>query len=130
MFIHIVRCMSSQIFLSPLYTTGGYKNIVDLHIVGLFILTTTNLCFLVLMCTPLTYFTISDHEHFVFYSILWYEHTVLYYVHYVSACMDYIACFLYPSMFSTTVTFKLCLWLHGVHCLFFCILDMFCTTLS
>jgi hypothetical protein len=29
------------IFLSPLYTTGGYINIVDLDILGLYIVTTT-----------------------------------------------------------------------------------------
>jgi hypothetical protein len=121
-------------FLSPLYTTGGYINIVDLHIVGLYIVTTTTLCFVVVMCTTLTFFTISVHEHFVFFSNLWYEHTVLYYVHYFSASMEYIACFfvsfnvfynphikvmflltwsallvfLYPSMFSTTLTLKFC----------------------
>jgi hypothetical protein len=79
---------------------------VDLDIVGLYILTTTNLCFLVLMCTTLTYFTISHHEHFVLFRNLWYEHTVLYYVHYVSASMEYIACFFYPSMMSTTLALK------------------------
>jgi hypothetical protein len=75
MFIHNVRCVSTLIlflyfipnFLSPLYTTGGYITIVHLHIIGLYIVTTTNLCFLVVMCTTLTYFTISDHEHFVLY---------------------------------------------------------------
>jgi hypothetical protein len=60
------------------------------------------------MCTTLTFFTISVHEHFVLFSNLWYEHTVLYYVNYVSAYMEYIACFLYPSMFCTTLTFKFC----------------------
>jgi hypothetical protein len=45
------------------------------------------------MCTTLTFFTISVHEHFVLFSNLWYEHTVLYYVNYVSAYMEYIACF-------------------------------------
>jgi hypothetical protein len=51
------------------------------------------------MCTTLTFFTISVHEHFVLFTNIWYEHTVLYYVKFVSPYMEYIACFLYPSSF-------------------------------
>jgi hypothetical protein len=42
-------------FLSPLYTIGGYITIVDLDTVGLYIVTTTTLCFVVVMCTTLTF---------------------------------------------------------------------------
>jgi hypothetical protein len=46
------------------------------------------ICFVVVMCTTLTFITISAHEHLVYFSNICYEHTVLDFVEFVSAYIE------------------------------------------
>jgi hypothetical protein len=72
------------------------------------------------MCTTLTFFIISVHEHFVLFSNLWYEHTVLYYVNYVSAYMEYIACFFvsFNVLYNPHIQVLFLLYMECIACLF------------
>jgi hypothetical protein len=142
MFSKIVRSMSYLIvllyfitnFLSPLDTTRGYIICLDLHILGLYIVTTTTwLCSVHRNMAEHTYleYVVLYFLTFCTMSVILFCSSYVYNPHLFHNICPWTFCIVHQHMVwaHSSLLCQICFSLHGVHCLFF-VSFKFCATLT